>query len=148
MSKVSFMLIDSPKVLIDKWGYFTEGLENVLKYTHGETTLASIFQQALANEIHIWVAFMDKEYIGFMTTRFDDTPQGKKYFSVLHAYVKPHVDKEFWEQQNIEVDKIAKKYDCSFIRMWTAREKGFARKLARYGWKPMYVEFIKEVEHG
>lgn len=142
------MMITDAKVLIDKFGHFIEGLESVLKYTHGDATLAMIFEKILGGHYQLWIAFYDNKYAGFMTTRFEDVPQGKKFMNILHVYTKPDVPSDMWLQAHKEVEVIARKYGYSFLRMWTEREKGWTRKLKKEGWKPMYTEFIKEVSHG
>lgn len=143
--ELKLMMITDPKVLLDKFGYFIEGLESILKYTHGDSTLSGIFEKVLGGQYHLWVAFYDNTYAGLMTTRFEDIPQGKKFLTIMHVYTKPNIPQDMWIQGYKEVENLAKKYGCNALRMWTEREKGFTRKLKKDGWKPMYVEFVKEV---
>ena len=140
------MLITDTSVLINKWGHFIEGLESVLKYTHGDATLGEIFEKVLGGQYQLYIAFYDNKYAGLMTTRFEDHPQGDKFMNILHVYAEPRVPNDMWLQAYKEIEVIARKYGYDKMRMWTEREKGWGRKLKKEGWKPMYTEFIKEVE--
>ena len=145
--KFNLMLITEPwNIKVEHWGKFLEGLENVLNYTHGDATLGEVFSRIISGQYQLYIAFYENKYVGFMTTRFEDHPQGDKFMNVLHVYIKPNTPRDMWTQAYKELEKLAIKYGYNKIRMWTEREKGWARKLEKEGWKPMYTEFIKEVE--
>jgi hypothetical protein len=148
--RVEIIALDRPDVardfLTDKFHHVMEGFESVLKYTHGEHPLNTVYQRIYAGEMMLWLAWLDGKFCGFFTTRVEDTPQGTKVLTVLHAYIKPGTEQLLFTEGMKEIERVAKKYNCDLVRFFTFRDRGFMRKLSKHGYKPAYVEFVKEIK--
>lgn len=136
------------KALVNTWGYYIEGLDAVLEYTTGDTTLPKIFNLIMAKKLLLWIAFEDKKYIGFFTTCIDETPFGERTLLIKHLYIKKGVSKKTFFDGMKEVKDFAKKMDCSQIKFYTIRDKGFEHKLRNVGWKQGYLEFMYNLTNG
>ncbi len=145
MDEYRLMMINDPDVLTKTWGHYIEGMENVLKYSNGESSLSNVYQKLIRGELTLWVGFLGKKYIGFFTTHYMDVPQGKKLLTVVHAYLKPDAPQEAFEHYLKEIEEIARKYGCDIIRFWTIRTKGFQKRMKNQGFNPAFVEFAKDL---
>ena len=143
--KYRLMMISDPSVLTKTWGHYIEGMEDVLKYSNGESSLSNVYQRIIRGELTLWVGFLGKKYIGFFTTHYVDVPQGKKLLTVIHAYMKPGTPKDAYVFGLNHIEEIAVKYGCDTIRFWTIRSKGFEKRMEKQGYKPAFVEFAKEL---
>ncbi|KKN66847.1 hypothetical protein LCGC14_0467150 [marine sediment metagenome] len=143
--KYRLMMIADPGVIAKTWGHYIEGMESVLKYSHGESSLSNVYQKLIRGELTLWVGFMGKKYIGFYTTNYTDVPQGKKILTIVHAYMRPGTPRDAYAFGLQHIEEVAVKYSCDIIRFWTIRTKGFEKRMEKQGYKPTFVEFAKEL---
>ncbi len=146
--KYRLMMIDDPGVLVKTWGHYIEGLESVLKYSHGESSLGNVYQKLIRGELTLWVGFMGRQYVGFYTTQYTDVPQGKKILTIVHAYMRPGTPGNAYDFGLRHIEEMAEKYGCDIIRFWTIRSKGFEKRMVKQGYKPAFVEFAKALGGG
>jgi len=135
--------IYSPQAVMNMWGTITEGEEEVLKYTNGDSSKAKTFNEIMSGQVLLWVAYSDGQYCGYMTTRIDDIPTCYKCVSIIHLYVKDCKWKEIMLDGLDKLHEFAKSQGCTKLRMWTIREVAFSRVLK--DWRVGYHEMIQEV---
>jgi hypothetical protein len=133
----------SPQAIMNMWGIITEGVDEVLKYTNGDSTKAKTFNEIMSGNLLLWVAYSDGQYCGYMTTRIDDIPTAYKCLSIIHVYVKDHKLKDLMLAKMSDLNEFAKSQGCTRLRMWTIREVAFSKVLS--DWKVGYHEMVKEV---
>lgn len=149
-NRMSLKLIPlyDPEAIINSWFYLSKGLDEVLQYTNGDASVEKTFNDLMAGRLLAWVGWEDGEFVGMVTTRIDDIPTCYRALSIIHLYVKPgHLAENFLEGMK-ELENFARKNNCSRFRMWTLRDRGFARVLKPHGWDIGYYEFVKEVDDG
>jgi hypothetical protein len=133
------------QAILNSWFYLEKGLEEVLKYTNGDSSIERVFNELLAGRLLAWVGFLDGNFIGIMTTRVDDIPTCYKVLSIIHLYVKDIKMSDVFFEGMKELVEFAKSQGCSKFRMWTIRDKAFEKVLKPFGWNPGYVEFLKDI---
>ena len=133
----------SPQAIMNTWGIITEGVDEVLKYTNGDSTKAKTFNEIMSGNLLLWVAYSDGQYCGYMTTRIDDIPTAYKCLSIIHVYIKDGKLKDLMLAKMSDLNEFAKSQGCTRLRMWTIREVAFSRALK--DWNTGYHEMIKEV---
>lgn len=138
--------IYNPHAVINTWGQISDGVDEVLKYTNGDSSRAKILNEILSGNVLLWVGYSDGEYCGYVTTRIDDIPTCYKCLSIVHLYVKDGKWKEIMLEGLNKLGDFAKSQGCTKFRMWTLRDKAFNRVLEPEGWVDGYSEFTKEVE--
>lgn len=128
------------------WPQIREGCEEILDHTMpGEASLQGIFNDIIGGHMGLFLAYLGDEYVGFCTVRVENVMDGKRYFSLRHAFLKKGVPRGTFLQGLEIVEEIAKKSGCNMLRMWTIRDEGFVKVLTPCGWKRNMVEFVKEI---
>lgn len=151
VEKLELIPLYEVRAVINGWGCFCVGLEKVLDYTIGETSIATIYNDLLDKRILMWVGYLDGKYVGFCTTRLDNLDNKgiiggvNKYISVVHLYIKKGTDPFCFFMALKQMKGIAKKIGCNMIRMWTIRED-WGNALHGRGWKKGYQEYYLEVK--
>ncbi|MEW6096566.1 MAG: GNAT family N-acetyltransferase [bacterium] len=122
-----------------------EGLRAIEKYA--DVDYSVILNSLLEGTLDLWIIFLNKECIGFMTTRFNyPTSQIKELF-IYHLYIRQISNSDEVFKLGMEkLEEYAKSSGCYRMSFLTSRENGFSKKLKLYNWIPKYVEFIKEVK--
>lgn len=138
-------LYDTTAVL-KNFKYLVDGLEAVIKYTDGDSSIEKILNDVLSGRLLMWIGFYNSEYCGYVTTSISTIANGDRTLWIMHAYKKPNLGglDVLAEGQRILID-YARRYNCKTIRFYTLRGKAFERKLKGYGWKQTYQEFCQEI---
>lgn len=126
------------------WPLYEAGFREIVERSHGETTLTAIRNDLGARNVMLWEGRKNGAFVGFVTTRFDEVPEGHKILTIRHLYIKPGAGHEILTEGMKKIEAFAKKYNCTLLRFWTERESGFQRRLGPE-WKAGFVEFMKEV---
>ena len=145
IEELKIMPVTTMQGIINAWPVISKGMEKVMGYNNGNETMESVFNEITSGQCSLWIAFMDNKYIGFFTIIIKQPLNGDRYLLIHSIYSKKPVSKESWITGLNKIEEIAKKAGCKRISMYTLRDKAFNRKLAPFGWKQGYVEFIKEV---
>lgn len=139
------MPITTMQGIINGWPVISKGMEKVLGYSNGNETMENIFNEITSGQSFLWIVFIDSKYVGFFTTMINQPLNGDRYLIIKSMYSKNPVDKEIYTDVLNKIEEMAKKAECKRISFYTLREDAFERKLATFGFKKGYVEFIKEV---
>lgn len=149
--ELNFKLIPvyDPTAILNNWGYFIEGVEEVIKNAMEDQTLEKIFNSLLAKRINLWVGFVDGKYCGFLTTRIDnpETVQEKRFISIIHLYIKRGSDPDIFTKGFEQLKEYNKFFKCDRMRLWAIR-KGWEKKLTPLGWEQTYIEYQYDLHRG
>lgn len=136
------MPVYDEKAIFNTFGFYIEGIEEVLEYGTGETLLSNVYEELMAKRLLLWVGFLNNKYCGFVTTAFTNTPLGEKVLWIKHLYIKKGLTKDIFFEGMKDLFAFAKNTGCKTIKFYTIRNKAFFRKLSSRGWKDGYQEFI------
>jgi hypothetical protein len=141
---VEFIPLYDLRAFMNYWKEFSKGLERVLYYAEGDTSMERIYNEVMAQMLTPWVIMLDKENIGFFTSRVDYTPTTKRIFTIVHMYLVNGVPSQAWVEGLDKFEKIAMSppFNCEVMRFWSTRS-GWENKL---GWKQGYTEFYKQLK--
>lgn len=145
MSTFELIPVYDKTAVMSGWPLYEAGFQEIVKRSHGETSLAAIYNDLGAGHIMLWEGRKDGMLTGFCTTRFDEVPQGHKILSIRHLYIRPGAGFDIMTAGLEKIEEFARKYQCTLMRFWTERELGFQRRLGPE-WKAGFVEFQKELE--
>lgn len=147
-NRVDFKLLPvyDLRAVNNTWAYYIEGIENVLTYSTGEINLTTIYNDLMAQELLLWVGFIDNKYCGFLTTKTVEYPFGERELKIFCLYIKTEFSKDVFLKGMRKVRSFAKKMNCSSVRFWSLREKGFSKKMIPLGWELGYQEYIYRIK--
>jgi len=144
--KFKLIPIYSINGIMRAWPFVADGLEAVLRNAGTDTNLDKIYNDLLAGNLLLWLAFLNGQYIGFATTSIVSVPTLPKHLWIVHTYKKLKVPSE-WLLKGLErLEEYAKEMGCLDIRFY-AKLKPWQAKLEKLGYAPSYTEYIKEVKH-
>lgn len=144
--KFSLIPLYEPTAIIKNWRFFIEGIEKIMLHGDDDVSEATILNRLLAGQLLLWICFLDGKYCGFVTTKIDEVPLGKKYLWIVHLYLTPHTPKDVFLNGMEQIEEFAKKYNCDKLKFYTSRDKPFAKRLSELGWHTSYTEFVKEIK--
>lgn len=143
---INFKQVIDKNIFPQKWeSHFKEGFKKIIEHSYGDITEDTIFNELWSGLLFMRVALSDAGMIGFYTGRINNVPTGAVILSIAQTYIKEGQPNEVLDELLADIDKIAKKYNCTHITFSTIRESGFARRLKDKGWDKAYVEFVKKV---
>ena len=134
------------QAVLKNWSIFTEGLEKIALHTDDEMDFNTLLNEILSGKLLMWIGFVDGEYNGFSTTKFSENSLGKRYLWVVHGYIKIEGDHDAWTEGMKVLEEFARKSNCSALKFYTDREKPYARKISKLGWRITYTEFVKDIK--
>ena len=131
--------------VLKNWKFLQEGIDRVGKTTIGDFSEAMLLNLIAKGELLLWMGFLDGNYCGFLTTRYDVSNFSDNFLTVVHAYIKAGTDPMvFWGGFDA-VKEHGRKLKCSKLRFYTTRDKAFEKRMAPIGWKVGYVEFTYDL---
>jgi hypothetical protein len=137
------------KALLNLWPLLSKDVEQVLIYSTGDTSLTKVFNDLYSAKLLLWCLFTDNKYCGFITTQINEVPfKDKKERSLWlpHLFLKKGTNKEEFLNGIEQIKEFAKKRNCSTLRFWSRRDKGFSKRMQPLGWRHGYQEFIYDIK--
>jgi hypothetical protein len=134
------------RAVLNTWHLYVEGIDAVLRNSGDDTNLEKIYNEIMAGNLLLWVAFIDDRYSGFLTTSFADIPMSGKTLWVVHAFKCKKVPTEFLLEALGMIEQFAKEKDCNSLKFYAIR-KPWIDKLEKMGFREGYTEFIREIAH-
>lgn len=131
--------------LVKKWGYFTEGMEKVIRHAKEDENLTTVYNDILAGRVQMWAGFIDKRYVGFIATQVFQTAFGDRRLLIRSIFSSEKVPEEVWQEGYNILDDYAKRMGCKTMEFYTTRDKAFEKTLKEYRWQPKYTIFEREV---
>lgn len=132
------------QALFNSWKFYLHGIEAILRNSGDDTSVEKIYNDLMAGRLLLWVAFVNGEYIGFVTTQVLDIPGTEKTLWIVHAYKRLKVNSEWLLESFKELENFARKFQCTRIKFY-GMEKPWQEKMINLGFTKGYVEFVKEV---
>lgn len=133
------------KNLIDKWGYFSEGMEKVQRYSKNDENITTVYNDILAGNAMIWAGFMEQRYVGFIVTQILFTPFEEKRLLIRSMFSKEKLTDDDYEAGFAELDNYARSMGVKTMEFQTQRDKGFDKILKGQKWQKKYVIYEREV---
>ncbi len=143
---MNFKLIPiTGKNVIEKWGFFIEGMEKVDRYSKNDENLTIVYNDILNGNALLWSGFMDKKYIGFIVTQILQSPLEEKRMLIRAMFANEKLSDEIYEEGFMILDNYARSMGIKKMEFYTPRDKAFERKLKDNKWQSKYVIFEREV---
>lgn len=133
-----------PTKVLANWHKLAGDVRSVLKYSNGDMTEETTLNNLLSGDMVLMAAFKDDKHIGHVILSFKKCLSGENVLTVVQAYVKKECPFDAFTEICKEVVNLAKKHGCNKVKCYSLR-KGMARRLEPIGFKPSYVEYVKEV---
>jgi len=133
------------KNLIEKWGFFTEGMDRLMKYGKNDENISMIYNDILAGNALLWAGFIDKKYSGFIVTQVMQAPFEEKRLLIRAIYSNGTLNGDIYTEGFKVLDDFCRQVGAKKMEFYTPRDKAFERKLKDYNWKSKQVIFEREV---
>ena len=133
------------KNLIEKWGFFIEGMEKVMKYSKNDENLEVLYNDILAGNALLWAIFIDGKYIGFIVSQILHIPFESKRMLIRSMFSRDTLTDEQYKEGFEILDNYARSMDVKSMEFYTIRDKAFEKKLKGNRWKVKQVIFEREV---
>ena len=146
MNEFKLIPLYDPEAIFRTWRFIRNGIEAVLENSGDDTSIEKIFNELMAGKLLLWIGFVNNEYVGFVTTQITDVPTCGKFLWIVHAYKKTKVPSMWLLEGLKKLEAFAKERQCKSIRFY-AKEKPWQEKLIALGYKPGYIEYVKEVQN-
>jgi hypothetical protein len=132
------------KAIWQAFGIITEGVEECLKNSGTDTSFEKIFNDAVGGKTLIWVALLDRKYVGFVTTQTIEFPYKKNLY--INQCYKVRGISPLWLLKGVEILKQwAIEQNCNGVRFYAFR-KEWSERLKAAGFGEGYTEYTMDVE--
>ena len=141
-AKFNLLCVYDPEAIIKSWPVITHGLEVMLENAGSDTSMDKIFNDLMAGRLLLWVAMLNGEYVGFVTTQVVDVPPRVKHLWVVHAF-KAIKTPTIWLLRAYEMlEEFAVSRQCKSVRFY-AKSRPWQSKFLDNGYHIGYLEFVK-----
>jgi len=145
MKELLLYPIYNPRGVINSFPLISKGLTRILDFTYKDTSMTKVLNDILSGDLLLWIIYVNHEYVGFLTTKIEDIPDGGRNLWIVHLYAN-NIDKTIILEGYKRLEQFAKEHKCNTMRFLTMRDEAFERRLADIGFKKGYTEFIKDIE--
>jgi hypothetical protein len=136
----------SPHHINAVWRSIVDGMIEVLDHADNEHGPQYVYQQLASGNYLLWLGLVEGEYGGFAISEIVQT-ETRIWVNIPYAYTVPEKAKlvDFREMFFPLIEDYAKSLNFSGVRFLTARS-GFLKIAPKLGYKPRFVEYVKEFE--
>ena len=142
--KFNLLCVYEANAIITTWKVISQGIEVMLENAGTDTSMDKIFNDLMAGRLLLWIALLDGEYMGFVTTQIVELPPTKKALWIVHAYKTVKTPTVWLMRAYQKLEEFAASRKCNSIRFYGLRKK-WQEKFLALGYKEGYVEFVKEL---
>lgn len=135
------------QAVLNTWNLYVQGIEAVLRNSGDDTNLEKIYNEIMAGNLLLWVAFVNGKYAGFLTTCFADVPMSGKSLWIVHTFKCKKVPTDFLIAGLEIIEEFAREKNCKSLKFYAIR-KPWLEKFSYLGYLEGYVEMIKNLNGG